>query len=357
LLDAGVKTSARDTAEYYPAIDPDELHAMDAMLITHAHEDHVAALGWCIANGFRGRIFMTAETRREADASVQDYATPEQHALTRKACIESLQVGVDALKLGPMRVATGRSGHMGGCVWCRLDDGRVGLIYCGDAVSASAVFAMDALPPGDAIVIDASYGDDNTTMRERAGQIARWIAAQSQGCILPTPLYGRSAELLAIIDGPIALAPGMRDALVAQLEGKAWLVANAGDRLAARLSACSDWRLGEALPRAALLCHDGMGIRGPSQALLSDARRLQHPTLFTGHLPAKSPGEKMVAQGRASWIRLPTHPRLAENIALVAASGAATVIGHSCDRAVLERLKLHIPHLDATLATGDRVEL
>ncbi len=62
LLDAGVKTSARG-ADYYPAITADELSATDAIVITHAHEDHVAALGWCIAGGFRGRMLMTAGDR------------------------------------------------------------------------------------------------------------------------------------------------------------------------------------------------------------------------------------------------------------------------------------------------------
>src|SRR6185436_1979355 len=122
LLDAGVKTSAAGGPDYYPAIAPALLPRIDAIMLTHAHEDHIAALGWCIAAGFRGRIFMTAETRREADESLASYATPEEHALVREALVERLPVGADALTLGPLRVSAGRSGHMGGCVWCSLDD-------------------------------------------------------------------------------------------------------------------------------------------------------------------------------------------------------------------------------------------
>jgi ABC-type uncharacterized transport system ATPase component len=65
----------------------------------------------------------------------------------------------------------------------------------------------------------------------------------------------------------------------------------------------------------------------------------------------------MVERKRASWIRLPTHPTLTENLALVASSGAARVLGHSCDSSVLDELKAHLRQLDAKLATGDRVLL
>ena len=64
LLDAGVMTSARGCADYHPAIGVEALRAQHAIVLTHAHEDHVAALGFCLAHGFRGRIFMTPETAR-----------------------------------------------------------------------------------------------------------------------------------------------------------------------------------------------------------------------------------------------------------------------------------------------------
>ena len=357
LLDAGVKTSARGSDDYYPRISDAQLRATDAILVTHGHEDHVAALGWCIARGFGGRIFMTPETRRDAESSLAGYATASEHRLVRAASIERLPLGDDALRLGPLSITTGRSGHIAGGVWCRVDDGRTRFNYCGDVIPSSAVFAMDAVPAGSVMAIDASYGDDTVRVEERARQVQHWIAAHPGGCVLPTPLYGRSAELLAIVPGPLALAPGMRVALEVQVRGTEWLRDGVAVALATRLREAGDWSEGDSLPHATLLCHDGMGMAGPARTILELARGTGHATLFTGHLPAGSPGERMVNERSASWIRLPTHPTLEENIAIAAASGASTLLGHSCDPPVLAALARRLPRLRTDVATGDTLEV
>ena len=356
LLDAGVKTSTQG-GDYYPAIAGAQLRATDTIIITHAHEDHLAALGWCIAGGFAGRIFATRESEREIEGCLAAYGEPKHQAFVRNANIECLPIGERALQLGPLRISTGRSGHVVGGLWCLLDDGRTRFLYCGDVVPASPILVMDPIPECQAIAIDASYSDDAVSASVRAREIADWIAARPSGCILPTPLFGRSLDLLAIVPGPVTLAPGMREALRLQIEGGRWLAAGATCKLAARIAAAGDWREGQALPHTALICHDGMGMAGPSQSVLAAARLSAHPTLFTGHLPTGSPGERMVEEGLGAWIRLPTHPTLDENLALVSASRATTVLGHSSDRESLVRLARHIPSLRSDLATGDFVDL
>ena len=100
-----------------------------------------------------------------------------------------------------------------------------------------------------------------------------------------------------------------------------------------------------------------MGLAGPTAAILAMAEASEHPVLFTGHLPAGSPGARMASEGRAHWIRLPTHPTLAENIAIAQDCGAAALLGHSCEPAALARLAQHLPDLRTGLATGDAFEL
>ena len=356
LLDAGVKTSAAGGADYYPAITAEALRTYDAMLVTHGHEDHVAALGWCLARGLRAPVYMTAQTRRDSEDALAGYATAAERACVRSARIEPLQPRAP-LALGPLRIELGRSGHVAGGVWCVVDDGAVRFGYCGDMVPASPVFAMDPLPRCDAVALDASYADDDVSMHARAAQVAAWVQGHARGCMLPTPLYGRSAELLVALPGPAWLAPGLREALVAQAADHDSLAAGAHAALTARLALARDWREGMPLPAAPLLCHDAMGLAGPARALLEEARNVRHPVLFTGHLPDGSPGARMVAGGEADWIRLPTHPTRSENVAVAARTGAHLVLGHSCDPSGLARLAAHVPALSVDALTGNRIEL
>jgi len=356
LLDAGVKTSARGHADYYPAISDAELRAAAAIVVTHAHEDHVAALGKFLARGFAGRICMTGETREECASLLEGYGDPDDAAQLLQAKLESLPLGAGAAALGPFTVQTGRSGHIAGGVWCMLDDGRTRFGYCGDVAPASPVFAMDPMPACDALAIDASYGDDDVAYAARAAQVVAWVDAHPRGAVLPTPQYGRSLELFALLEGRAVLAPGMLDALAEQLHDGAWLRESPG-RIFRWLHDARAWEIGDPLPAAPILCHDGMGMHGPSRELLHAAERVGHPVLLTGHVPEGSPGERLRNAGLADWIRLPTHPTLHENVAIARATRARLVLGHSCDHAMLTRLAAHMPQLRVDAATGDSLEI
>ncbi len=355
LLDVGVDTSARGTA-YHPAITRAELERTDAIIVTHAHEDHVAALGWCLANGFASRILMSAESASETDATLAAYATPEERKLARQAPVEIITHGSD-FAIGPIAIRTGRSGHVVGGIWCHLSAGGRSLGYCGDVVPDSSVFAMDALPPCDLLLVDASYGPDRIPAVERGAAIKRWLAVHPQGAVLPTPLSGRSVELIGLIDTPIAIHPSMRAALAQQIAASTWLKPGAADTLSARFAEALLWEEGQPLPAAALLVDDGMGLAGPSKAALAQARRERHPVLLTGGIPQGSPADHMLAAGEAEWLRFPTHPTLPENIAIAAASGAGRILAHSCDAATAALLAKEIPGLVTGLKPSDVIEI
>lgn len=356
LLDAGIKVGARG-AHYHPApVWP--AAGIDALLVSHAHEDHVGALAWLTAQGFRGRILMTAETLDEAPATLAAYADPADlraHPFPRDR-IELFEPG-ETLSVGKLTVETGRSGHVVGGVWFAVDDGSRRVVHCGDVVPDSGVFVMDPVPRCDLIALDASYGADPVSGAERARAIAEWVAAHPGGCLLPTPLSGRSLELMAALAGGFAVHASMRAALEAQIGAEAALLPGVAERLRARLRAAPDWTDGEPLPSLPLLADDGMGKAGPSARLLPRAAEAGLPVLLTGHLPEGSPGKLLHEAGRADWIRMPTHPTRPGNVAIWEGAGRPAALGHSCPLPDLVELSAAIPALRTDARTGQTFTL
>lgn len=355
MLDAGIKVGASGN-EYYPQVGA--VADLEAVLISHAHEDHVGALNWLLSKGFSGRILMTAETRDEAPATLEAYADP---ALLRAFPfpadrIELFRPG-DRLHVAGLSIGTGRSGHVVGGVWFAVEDGDNRVVYCADVVPDSAVFVMDPIPACDLVMLDASYGADPVSGTDRAKQIAVWIEAHSRGCLLPTPLSGRSLELVAAMPGRFAIHASMRPSLQAQIEAGSALRSGVGEVLRQRLAQALDWIDGQPLPDCPLLADDGMGRAGPSSRLISLADAANYPILLSGHLPAGTPGEVLHAKGRADWIRMPTHPTVSGNVAIWEQAGRPAVLGHSCGAGELSRLAAHIPALQVERRTGDRLAI
>ncbi|AEI95209.1 MBL fold metallo-hydrolase [Roseobacter litoralis] len=351
MLDAGIKVGAGDDS-YHPRL---ALSArdLDALVISHAHEDHVGALCWLAAQGYTGPIYMTAETLAETPAALAQYARPDDLAAHPLASmdIRTVQIGT-RFSVGPLAIDTGHSGHVAGGMWIAASDTSAKVVYCGDVVPNSEVFPMTALPQCDLLVIDASYGADPVSAHDRAIAIRAWIATHSGGCVLPTPLAGRSLELIAIQEGPFAISGDMADPLLAQIRAISGHNPKITKRLVAKVERAHLWNRGDQFPTLPLLVHDGMGVAGPAATAIPLAVTRQTPMLFTGHLPDGSPGAIAFANGQADWIRLPTHPTLHENNQMCGTVDAARVFGHSCATADLTDLADHIDALDPTAKTG-----
>ena len=354
LLDVGIK-SAETGASYYPQVPAEYLAKTDGIIVSHSHEDHLGAAGHCVELGFCGAFYMTAETAAEATEALAEYADPAQVTAFKGATTHVISCG-DPFTIGDLKITTGRSGHTVGGVWIAVDDGRTRIVHCGDVVPASQVLAMDPLPECDVLVIDASYGDDEISPKKRGQMIQDWVE-KSTTCVLPTPLIGRSLELLALLEVQPAIHETMRPALVTQLAAETWFQPGRADQLAKRLNRCPDWHEKGALPSSALLIDDGMGIGGPSKRVIPLAAAQNVPLLGTGHLPDGSPLQLLHANGQADWLRMPTHPTLAENNALIRQAKARIVLAHSGEYSSMPKLAASHSELNTKMYTGDSLTI
>ncbi len=356
MLDAGIKVGAAPK-DYHPQL-ACAASEIDALFITHAHEDHIGALCWLIGQGFTGPVFMTPTTRAEMNATLDQYAHVSDLARfpSSNAMIELFLPG-DTLSFAKQKIKTGHTGHVAGGVWFAVESGGKRTLYCGDVVPESAVFPMTAMPECDMMLLDCSYGDDAIPASERAKQIVEWVLARPEGAVLPTPLSGRSLELLAILPGPLAIADVMYEPLKAQIADPSLLRPGAAERITVRLDIAHRWHPGSPLPACPLLVHDGMGSAGPATLALEMAEQKGHPVLLSGHLPEGSPAHRMREQGCADWFRLPTHPTLPQNKLLWENSGRPRLLGHSSEAKLLNAMQQALPVLVTTAVTGDSIEI
>ncbi|MFC3749993.1 MBL fold metallo-hydrolase [Paenibacillus sp. GCM10012306] len=153
LLDCGVK---KEAGSEYPLLEVEKIPELQAVFLSHAHEDHSAALPLLYKYGYKGKVWTTRETAlqlpdyftawrnyvtagptplpfEEADCAAIEYAYLEEHTAP-----------LTWLSLTPnLRVMWGRSGHMTGSIWVALEwDGKI-IFFSGDFTGESQLLGVD----------------------------------------------------------------------------------------------------------------------------------------------------------------------------------------------------------------------
>lgn len=267
---------------------------VDAVLVSHAHHDHVGALD---LKGQVGHppVHATALTRDLAGLGPQVRSLPE----------------AGRTQIAGLSVETGPCGHAPGAVWMRIG-GADGLLYTGDCSAESTLYPHAAPPPAAALLFDASYAayDDPLDGAAKAlGDLSR------QGpLLLPAPAAGRGLEMAIHfhrLGRQIALCPahfGVAERLLAQASLGAVHSAELAAALkgARRLEADSD-------PGGVMIAAKPNAEGGVAAAL---AARLSSDgsarIVFTGHLAEGEPAHALVASRKASFRRWNVRPRLSE---------------------------------------------
>jgi metallo-beta-lactamase family protein len=200
--------------------------SIDAVVLTHAHLDHVGYLPRLIAQGYRGRVFCTAGTMDlcrlvlpdSGRIQEEDARQANKHGYSRHAPALPLYTEIDAQRalthlhpLGYQReveipqgftIQFVPAGHLLGSafVLMRLVGGKT-ILFGGDL----GRYARPILPdpadalPADVVLCESTYGDRDHEEDDRGEHLATVIrdtAARGGKVIVPAFAIGRVEELL-----------------------------------------------------------------------------------------------------------------------------------------------------------------
>jgi predicted metal-dependent RNase len=330
LLDCGVK---KEGPGEYPLLDTDIIPHLQAVFLSHAHEDHSIALPLLYKYGYTGKVWTTKATVEQLpdyfdawDKYVASQSAQLPYEEKDKQAIQFMYLEEHVppqtwLTIAPnLRLQWGRSGHLAGSVWLALEwEGKI-VFFSGDYTEESQLLIADspiiidsrANDVAHLSIIDAAYGADPEEQHVKLQQLEAAIhnTLQQEGSVLlPVPIHGRSQELIVwasecFPDHPLIVEEALVTPLRALNDKAEWLKEDAIQRVEAlfnRNNLCivsnSDERAQALLnlKGAIVFTNDGMMQSAKAQAYFHQlSASPDNHIIFTGHLAVGSFGHRLI---------------------------------------------------------------
>lgn len=213
LFDCGINRSYEDS---YPKIVREVVPFLDAVFLSHIHEDHTMGLPLLAKYGYNKKIWTTRYTKEQLPLYyekwrnynlMQGWNLPysDQHIKDLNyVCIDEISNPNEWIQITPtLRFQWGYSGHVLGAVWFLVDMCSTYVFYSGDYSAESNILRAN-LPEklGHNIkvaIVDAAYHTDDVSQHERVNELYAEIerAAGKKGiALLPLPPLGRAQDIV-----------------------------------------------------------------------------------------------------------------------------------------------------------------
>lgn len=177
LVDCGIEQGGDFVEAHIYGPFPYDLATIDALVVTHAHLDHVGRIPKLVKDGFRGKIYMTPPTKDLAELILQDSVGiigdearrngkeplyEQQDVDTAFALIETLDYHTEKEVAPGLSAYLRNVGHILGSASVRIkDEEGVAVALTGDIGNSPSPLLPDwePIPDADAIVMESVYGD------------------------------------------------------------------------------------------------------------------------------------------------------------------------------------------------------
>lgn len=217
LLDCGVHPAYTGISSL-PFLDLIDLSHVEAILVTHFHLDHAAALPFLTEKtGFKGRVYMTHPTKAILKWLLNDFirvinSSSDQDFYTEEdleKCYNRI-IPVDyhqEFDINGIKVTALNAGHVLGAAMFLIEIENSKMLYTGDFSREEDRHLRAAESPGcklDALITESTYGVQCHLPRsEREYRFTSTISSiveRGGRCLLPVFALGRAQELLLILE-------------------------------------------------------------------------------------------------------------------------------------------------------------
>lgn len=226
LIDCGVNVGGEDNGTpylYVPEVHP--ISQIDAVVLTHAHLDHIGLVPLLYKYGFEGPVYCTPPTRDLMALLQLDYLDvaaregrkiPYESAMIRDVLKHTITLNYgDVTDIGPdMKLTFHNAGHILGSsiAHFHVGDGLYNIAFTGDMkYEKTRLFdpATTDFPRVETIVMEATYGGSRDFQPSRKDaerhlqQIAKETLDNGGSLVVPTFAVGRSQEVMIVLEEAI----------------------------------------------------------------------------------------------------------------------------------------------------------
>nr|MEB3859683.1 beta-CASP ribonuclease aCPSF1 [Desulfurococcales archaeon] len=227
LLDAGMSPSGYGP-DAFPYFDAPEfrLEDLDAVVISHAHLDHVGMLPVLYKYGFKGPVYVTPPTRdlmvlifrdlmeiARREGREPPFTTKEINTILTRVITVDYNVVTDVAP--DVKLTFTNAGHILGSslVHLHIGQGLYNILYTGDLkyYRIKGDKSTRLFPPAttrfhriEALIMEATYGATETQSREKAEEelirIINKIAETKGKLLIPVMAVGRGQDMMVLIN-------------------------------------------------------------------------------------------------------------------------------------------------------------
>lgn len=221
LLDCGIKVPCKDSVNSIPRFDITgvKMNQIDAIVLSHAHFDHIGFLPALIKYGYKGPIYCSEPTLPLMNLLHERYLMDAGDAAlySEKDIIDvvthtiPLTFGIVTDISPDIKLVLSNSGHILGSasIHLHIGNGDHNLVYTGDLKFGRTLLLENAswnFPRVETMIIEGTYGgkEDIFPQREDADlhlidSINKTIARNGK-VLIPVPIVGLSQELIVTMN-------------------------------------------------------------------------------------------------------------------------------------------------------------